>query len=218
MTEPLHPPHHPPVKLTDQEESLLVIARRAALDSCDLSRKVGAVLVDSAGQIVAAACNTLPAGIEHAPELLARPAKYDWTLHAEVNAILDAARSPGKSADGCTMILPWFPCKGCALVIAGSGIQRVVAPYPDLGDPNWGPEFVIALDILRRKGVVFDHFLDIAPPPQRRADGDPAPKHEVDHLRPLQDVVEHWNRHGEVCLEHHSKLLSRPANSPGGLR
>ena len=111
MTINLAPDTHPPVKLSRDEAILLAIARRAAEDSPDRSRKVGAVIVDALGDIVSVGCNTLPQGVEHSDEFLSRPAKYDWTEHAERNAIFDVAKSLGKSTDGCTMVLPWC-CHG----------------------------------------------------------------------------------------------------------
>ena len=88
MTTNLAPDTHPAIELTDNEKTLLAIARRVAEDSPDRSRKVGAVIIDPAtDHIVSVGCNTLPEGVEHSDEFLTRPAKYDWTEHAERNAI-----------------------------------------------------------------------------------------------------------------------------------
>lgn len=48
------------------------------------------------------------------------------TIHAEQNAILQAARY-GLPIDGTTMYCTMEPCRVCAMLIAGAGIKRVVA-------------------------------------------------------------------------------------------
>lgn len=101
----------------------------------------------------------------------------------------------GKSTDGCTMVLPWFPCAHCARAISQAGIKRVVAPYPDVTDSVWGAEFKTALRILEKTGVRFDHFIDDQPPPKPRADGDPLANEKGPHRLPVEAYVHHWNTH-----------------------
>lgn len=198
VSKNLAPASHPPIELSPQEEQLLEIARLAAMESPDRSRKTGAIVVDAQGQIVAFGFNTLPDGVEHADEFLRRPAKYDWTEHAERNAIFQAARSPGKSTDGCTMVLPWFPCVPCARAIVQSGIRRLVSPYPDVADPSWGEDFKTALKILEKGGVRFDHFIDDRPPPKSLPEGQVAVVDKPEGQPPIERVVEHWNRSRRV--------------------
>lgn len=193
MTINLAPDHHPPIKLTDQERALLAIARRVAEDSPDRSRKTGAVIVDESGQIVTTGYNTLPLGVEPEDRYLVRPAKYDWTEHAERNAIFEAARTPGKSTGGCEMIVPWFPCVQCARAIVQAGITRLVSPYPDVTDPNWGEEFKTALDILEKGKVKFDHFIDDRPPPKPVAEGEHVEQVVRNDRLPAQAWIDHWN-------------------------
>jgi len=214
MTLNLAPDTHPPVALSSDETVLLAIARRVAEDSPDRSRKVGAVIVDAFGDIVSVGCNTLPDGVEHSDEFLSRPAKYDWTEHAERNAIFDVAKSMGKSTDGCTMVLPWFPCAHCARAIVQSGIKRVVAPYPDVTDPNWGEEFKTALRMLAKNSVVFDHFIDDRPPPRPRAEGDHAENTLTADRIPVSEWVDLWNTHRILLDESTWQPPRRPQSSP----
>ena len=179
-------------QLTDTETKLLDLAKRAAEDSPDRSRKVGAVLLNAQGEILSAACNTLPAGVEHSDEYLSRPAKYDWTEHAERNAIFQAARE-GKATDGCTMVLPWFPCGPCARAIVQSGVKRVIAQYPDVDDPSWGADFKFGLALFKKAGIDFQAYVADEPAPQARAEGDIAPRVE-DRGRPsVRELVAEWN-------------------------
>ena len=214
MTVNLAPDSHPPVKLSEVEQQLLTVARRVAEDSPDRSRKVGAVIVGPNGDIVAMGCNTLPEGVEHTDEFLSRPAKYDWTEHAERNAIFEVAKSVGKSTNGCSMVLPWFPCVQCSRAIVQAGITRVVSPYPDVSDPNWGEEFVTALRILEKGGVKFDHFIDDRPPPRPRAEGDVEEVVINPHRLPAQAWVEEWNAHRRLPSEE-SAATPRRARGPG---
>lgn len=210
MTINLAPDSHPPIQLSVEEAAFLAIARRVAEESPDRSRKTGAVIVDAFGDIVSVGCNTLPDGVEHSDEFLSRPAKYDWTEHAERNAIFEVAKSAGKSTDGCTMVLPWFPCAHCARAIVQSGIKRVVAPYPDVTDPNWGEEFKTALRMLEKKGVTFDHFIDDRPPSRPRAEGDHAENTLTEGRPSVSAWVELWNSQRVLLDEQSWKPLRRP--------
>lgn len=57
--------------------------------------------------------------------------EYGRALHAEMNAITDAARSNG-STQGTTLFVTTFPCHNCAKHIVGAGISSVyfLEPYP----------------------------------------------------------------------------------------
>ena len=57
--------------------------------------------------------------------------EYGRIVHAEMNAISDAARL-GRSITGATLYVTTFPCHNCAKHIIASGIARVVfiEPYP----------------------------------------------------------------------------------------
>lgn len=215
MTVNLAPDSHPPVQLSEAEQQLLAVARRVAEDSPDRSRKVGAVIVDPNGDIVAVGCNTLPEGVEHSDEFLSRPAKYDWTEHAERNAIFEVAKSVGKSTHKCSMVLPWFPCVQCSRAIVQAGISRVVSPYPDVSDPNWGEEFVTALRILEKGGVKFDHFIDDRPPPRPRAEGEVEEVVHDPNRLPSQAWVEEWNTHRRLPATEAAACTTRRPKRPG---
>lgn len=182
----------PAYELSEQESRLLALAKRASEDSPDRSRKVGAILARPDGTIVSSGCNTLPLGVEHADRYLDRPAKYDWTEHAERNAIFAAARE-GVATKGCTMVLPWFPCKECARAIVQAGVSRVVAQYPDLSDPTWGEGFRIGLEMFAKANIQFDAYIDDAPMPAARAEGDPAQTVSGKDRPTIDQLVHEWN-------------------------
>lgn len=88
-----------------------------------------------------------------------RPAKYDFIVHAEQEAIGFAARH-GIELDGSTMFLSWFPCASCARLLVLAGIATLVADLDAYesrrGDPRYG--FQAAMQILVAGGVTIRWF------------------------------------------------------------
>jgi dCMP deaminase len=131
----------------------LGLARQIGTWSKDESRKVGCVIVGSANQILSAGYNGFPRGVDDEPdERRVAPAKYNWTEHAERNAIYNAART-GVALEGATMYLPWFPCAACARAVAQVGLSTLVAIEPLGEDPKWGGEFEVSRLLLKEAGV-----------------------------------------------------------------
>lgn len=93
--------------------------------------------------------------------------EYGRIIHAEMNAITDAARN-GTSIDGCVLYSTVFPCHLCAKHIISSGIKRVVyiEPYPK----SYATELYTDDITLERSDeeaspnkVYFEPFIGIAP-------------------------------------------------------
>jgi dCMP deaminase len=106
-----------------------------------LRRKVGCLIVKN-NQILCTGYNGPPAGHPHPEELggcerdiagikSGERLELCYCLHAEQNAILQAARH-GISIEGATIYVTIFPCPICARMIANSGISevRVFGTYP----------------------------------------------------------------------------------------
>ncbi len=75
---------------------------------------VGAIVLDPAGRVIAAARN-------------AREATQDPTAHAEILALRAAAESVGSwRLDGCTLAVTLEPCPMCAGAIVLARIERLV--------------------------------------------------------------------------------------------
>lgn len=111
------------------------IAHAVATRSKDPSTQVGAVIVDNEQTVVITGHNGMPQGIEETPEMWERPAKYDYVLHAELNAIARAARN-GRPVKDCTIYVTHYPCSDCAKAIIASGIKNVVVAMNELS-PTW---------------------------------------------------------------------------------
>jgi dCMP deaminase len=86
---------------------------------------VGCVIVTAGARknrIVAAGYNGWLPGTPHVSRL--RDDHEQATVHAEQNAIADAARR-GSSVDGCTAYVTHFPCINCAKILAAAGIADI---------------------------------------------------------------------------------------------
>jgi dCMP deaminase len=146
------------------DERFMAIAELAASWSKDRSRKTGAVIVDHRNVVVAIGWNGFPRGVNDNIECRhERPAKYQWTEHAERNAIYNAA-AKGVPTDGCRMYLPWYPCADCARAIIQAGIGQIICVEPDWNDPKWGADFAVVREMLA-EACVSSTFMSNRTPP-----------------------------------------------------
>ncbi len=116
------------------------VAKEVATLSHCIRSKVGAVLVKS-GNIVSFGYNGTPSGMDNCCER--DNVTLPHTIHAEVNAVLKAART-GAAVDGSTLYLTLSPCLDCSKLILQSGIKRVVylETYRNLDGPNFLKQFI----------------------------------------------------------------------------
>jgi dCMP deaminase len=124
------------------DEYFMQIADVAATRSTCLRRRVGAVLVYDR-RILATGYNGVPSGIAHCSERgclreeLGVPSGTQHELcrglHAEQNALIQAARHGGIAADGATLYCTTQPCVQCAKLLVNAGVRRIVyrESYPD---------------------------------------------------------------------------------------
>lgn len=103
-------------------EYYLGIAHAAALRSKDPRTQVGSVIVNADNRIIALGYNGMPEGVE---EDVLWENKDDFVIHAEVNAISNAART-GVSTQGGSIYVTLPPCIACARAIVGAGLKSVV--------------------------------------------------------------------------------------------
>ena len=86
---------------------------------------VGCVVVsggDRKNRLVAAGYNGFLPGTPHVSRV--REGHEQATVHAEQNAIADAARR-GSSVEGCIAYVTHFPCINCAKILAAAGIAEI---------------------------------------------------------------------------------------------
>lgn len=87
--------------------------------------RVGCVIVSSGdhkNRIVAAGYNGFLPGTPHHSRVW--DGHEQATVHAEQNAIADAARR-GISLEGCTAYTTHYPCINCAKILAAAGIRSI---------------------------------------------------------------------------------------------
>lgn len=87
--------------------------------------QVGCVIVtggDRSNRLVAAGYNGFLPGSPHVSRV--RDGHEQATVHAEQNAVADAARR-GSSVEGCIAYVTHYPCINCAKILASAGIAAV---------------------------------------------------------------------------------------------
>jgi deoxycytidylate deaminase len=91
--------------------------------------------------------------------------EFGRQVHAEMNAICDAARL-GKSVMGATLYCTTFPCHMCAKLILASGITRVVyiEPFPkSYAEDMYSQSIALETNESKDNRIVFQPFTGVAP-------------------------------------------------------
>lgn len=107
---------------------------------------VGCVLVSSgehSNRVIAAGYNGFLPGSPHVSRV--RDDHEQGTVHAEQNAIADAARR-GVGLQGATVYITHFPCINCAKILCAAGIKLIKYLDDYKNDP-------IALELLEEAGI-----------------------------------------------------------------
>ena len=110
------------------DEYFMGVALLAAQRSKDPNTQVGACIIDKDNRILSTGYNGFPHGCSDDEFPWNRDeakgeTKYQFVVHAELNAILNAS---GKSLSGAKLYVALFPCHECAKAIIQSGITDVV--------------------------------------------------------------------------------------------
>lgn len=137
--------------MTKWDKRFLDLAHHVATWSRDPSTQVGCIITNRLRQVVSTGFNGLPRGVDDDPARYAdRPTKYLMTVHAELNAILQA----GGDVRGGTAYVTHPPCSQCAAVLIQAGIVRIVTVKPDAGmAERFRDSFAAAEIMLREAGV-----------------------------------------------------------------
>ncbi len=110
------------------DEYFMGVALLASKRSKDPSTQVGACIVDEDKRILSTGYNGFPQGCSDDEFPWNRDAKlgetkYNFVVHAELNAILNAR---GKSLVNSRVFVSLFPCHECAKAIIQTGVREVV--------------------------------------------------------------------------------------------
>lgn len=139
-----------------------------AKESKDPSTQVGCVIVGPDHETRSTGFNGFPRGVKDTPERLRhRDTKLKYTVHAEQNAILAAARV-GIPLKGCTLYIAardtmngsvWggHPCGShCAPCIIQAGIVRIVSFPKKDGFSKWMEDLIFGEAMTREAGIQYD--------------------------------------------------------------
>lgn len=137
------------------DEYFMGVALLAAKRSKDPNTQVGACIVDCNNIILSTGYNGFPYGCSddiYPWEREGADTKYNYVVHAELNAILNAR---GKDLKGARLYVDLFPCNECAKAIIQSGVAEVVYLYNKYPD---SAQTVASEKMLRSAGVRLTHF------------------------------------------------------------
>jgi dCMP deaminase len=146
------------MRLDKWDQRFLNVANEVANWSKDPGTCVGSVLVKDR-RILATGYNGFPAGLDDSLERYSnRELKLAYTVHAEVNALLNAAKN-GAETKGSTLYVTFPPCVNCATCIAQAGVERVVCPDVDTAPERWKDNFLQGQSVLAEIGVSTTTFI-----------------------------------------------------------
>lgn len=109
----------------------LDLAKHIATRSIDARTKVGCVLTTSNNEIISTGYNSYIRNIDDSILPNYDSSKLDYMIHAEVNAILNAARQ-GKSTMDAIVYLTGHPCFSCLQYMWQAGIRKVYHYHQDI--------------------------------------------------------------------------------------
>ena len=132
----------------------MAVAKLAGMRSKDPNTQVGACIVSEDNKILSMGYNGLPIGCSDDEFPWAREGevlstKYVYTVHSELNAILNYR---GGSLEGAKLYVSLFPCNECAKAIIQSGIKTIIYDC----DKYYGTDpFIASRKLLDAAGVKY---------------------------------------------------------------
>ena len=140
------------------DELFMNLARQMARKSKDPRTQVGATIMRDR-HVLSLGFNGIPAGVQDLPERMLPPTKYNWMLHAELNAAANARCD----LTGATLYCTIPCCTPCTLLMIQFGIGEIVVDAAGLEymkQRHWGTgdwyhpdKRKMALDALGEAGV-----------------------------------------------------------------
>ena len=125
------PPKEPEPRMSWQDYFMKAATLASIRSPCE-RLKVGCVLVKNY-RLISMGYNGFLGGCEH--KSIVRDGHEQATIHAEINAITDAAKR-GASIDDCVAYVTHYPCLNCYKALASSGIKKVYYKEDYRNDPE----------------------------------------------------------------------------------
>jgi len=138
-------------KVTMKYEKYFELAEtHARLFSKDPRTKVACIILSREPHVIlSTGYNGMPRDL---PEVWEQPMKDLYVVHAETNAVYNAARVGACLTDSIAVVT-LFPCLSCAKALVQSGVRTVVTKEPDYSDPKWGEQFRLSKQLFEQLGV-----------------------------------------------------------------
>jgi dCMP deaminase len=110
--------------------------------------------------MIASGYNGFPSSLSDSLELYQnRDYKLAVTVHAEANAIMNAAKN-GAKTHSCTAYVTFPPCSQCAASLIQAGVGTVVCPDPATAPERWRNSFKLANDMLYEANVKLLYYFE----------------------------------------------------------
>ena len=142
------------------DEYFMGVATLAGMRSKDPNTQVGACIVSTDNKILSMGYNGLPVGCSDDEFPWRRKdadgneleTKYPYTVHSELNAILNYR---GGSLEGARLYVTLFPCNECAKAVIQSGIRTVI-----YGDDKYrdSPNNIASMRMFNAAGVRYYRY------------------------------------------------------------
>jgi len=150
--------HHHYIK--NWHEYFIAIANTVAQKSKDPRCQVGAIIVSPERLILSTGFNGFARGVYDDEGLLGEvDEKLKWICHAEVNAILNAAKL-GIALKGSIIYVTKFPCFACCNNIVQAGIKKIYT----LDDRYWDDDPADDDRHSRKKALINQAKVDVEAP------------------------------------------------------
>ena len=137
-------------------EYFLNIAEVVKSKSKDNSTHIGAVIAGKGNEILSTGYNSFPRGIvDTIDERQERPEKYFWMVHAEMNAIINAARIGVSTNESKMYLTCGIPCSNCGKAIINAGISEIYCKREDttVNREKWDEEAKRTLQMFKEAKV-----------------------------------------------------------------
>lgn len=134
----------------------LKLAKEISDWSKDPSTKVGAIIVGLKGQVISQGYNGFPRGVfDDIERYQNRDDKLKYVVHAEANAIYNAAQN-GSALNGAYLFVHGLPvCNECAKAIIQVGIRHIVVSKASAEKNNskWQESFLLTKKMFEEASV-----------------------------------------------------------------
>lgn len=144
----------------DRYKRFMPVAQSIAAMSKYAGTKVGAVALGPDLEIRSTGWNGAPRGstADVDSRIESREERLFWAVHAEANAVANAARH-GASLKDTTFVVTHTPCMSCAKLLVQAGVVRIVCPAPTgRFAERWQHEYDRARALFKECGVDLIEF------------------------------------------------------------